>query len=113
MGPRQASHLTIGSTAHWPILAKRRPVRVPVRRRFVLSSDTRGVRHVQPQEDGGRSEMARLVSTRGLLAMVALSVAVVVAGCAALTPVPYNGRESCQGVGGTYTSDGRCLAGNV
>jgi hypothetical protein len=57
--------------------------------------------------------MARLVSAKGLLAMVALSVAVVVAGCAALTPVPYNGRESCQGVGGTYTSDGRCLAGNV
>jgi len=28
MGARQASHLTIGSTAHWPILAKRRPVRV-------------------------------------------------------------------------------------
>jgi len=27
--------------------------------------------------------------------------------------VPYNGRESCQGVGGIYTSDGRCLAGNA
>jgi len=59
--------------------------------------------------------MARLVSARGLLAMAALSAAVVVVGgCAALTtPTPYNGRESCQGVGGIYTSDGRCLAGNV
>jgi hypothetical protein len=58
--------------------------------------------------------MARLVSARGLLAMAALSAAVVVGGCAALTtPTPYNGRESCQGVGGIYTSDGRCLAGNV
>jgi hypothetical protein len=46
--------------------------------------------------------------------MAALSAAVVVGGCAALTtPTPYNGRESCQGVGGIYTSDGRCLAGNV
>jgi hypothetical protein len=57
--------------------------------------------------------MAGLVGARRLLAMAALSVAMVVGGCAALAPAPYNGRESCEGVGGIYTSDGRCLAGNV
>lgn len=57
--------------------------------------------------------MARRVGAGTLLAMAALSAAVVMGGCAALAPVPYNGRESCQGVGGIYTSDGRCLAGNV
>ena len=42
-----------------------------------------------------------------------LSATVVLGGCGALAPAPYNGRESCQGVGGIYTSDGRCLAGNA
>ncbi len=45
--------------------------------------------------------------------LVATLSAVVLGGCGALAPVPYNGRESCQGVGGIYTSDGRCLAGNA
>jgi hypothetical protein len=41
-----------------------------------------------------------------------LFAAVLLGGCS-LSSTPYNGRESCQGVGGTYTSDGRCLAGNA
>ena len=57
--------------------------------------------------------MARRVGAGALLAMAALSAAVVMGGCGALAPVPYSGRESCQGVGGIYTSDGRCLAGNA
>lgn len=57
--------------------------------------------------------MARRVGAGTLLAMAALSAAVVMGGCAGLAPVPYNGRESCQGVGGIYTSDGRCVAGNA
>ena len=34
-------------------------------------------------------------------------------GCAGLSPTPYNGRESCAGVGGSYTADGRCLGGTA
>ena len=34
-------------------------------------------------------------------------------GCAGLSPTPYNGRESCDGVGGIYTADGRCLGGTA
>ena len=45
------------------------------------------------------------------LAIVVLA-AVLFGGCG-LQPAPYNGRQSCQGVGGTYTSDGRCLAGSA
>jgi hypothetical protein len=48
-----------------------------------------------------------------VLLAVALSATVVLGGCATLARAPYNGRESCQGVGGIYTSDGRCLAGNA
>ncbi len=58
----------------------------------------------------GGHGMGRL--ERVLLA-VALSATVVLGGCATLALAPYNGRESCQGVGGIYTSDGRCLAGNA
>jgi hypothetical protein len=50
-------------------------------------------------------------------AAVALGVMLLIAaslgGCGELRPTPYNGRESCDGVGGTYTADGRCLAGNA
>jgi hypothetical protein len=45
--------------------------------------------------------------------LVATLSATVLGGCGTLAPAPYNGRESCQGVGGIYTSDGRCLAGNA
>ena len=45
-----------------------------------------------------------------VLLIAALSATVVLGGCAALASAPYDGRESCQGVGGIYTSDGRCLA---
>jgi len=34
-------------------------------------------------------------------------------GCGSLHPAPYNGRESCDGVGGTYTADGRCVGGSA
>jgi hypothetical protein len=42
-----------------------------------------------------------------------LLTAVLLAGCGELHPTPYNGRESCDGVGGIYTADGRCLGGNA
>ena len=42
-----------------------------------------------------------------------LFLAAVIGGCAGLHPTAYNGAESCEAVGGIYTSDGRCLAGNV
>ena len=48
--------------------------------------------------------------TRGLLAAV-LIAAVALGGCS-LSTTPYNGRESCSGVGGSYTSDGRCVGGS-
>jgi hypothetical protein len=43
---------------------------------------------------------------------VVLIVAAFVAGCAGLPQTPYNGRLACESVGGRYTADGRCLAGN-
>ena len=46
----------------------------------------------------------------------ALLIAVVIAAAAlggcGLSPTPYNGRESCNGVGGSYTADGRCIGGS-
>ena len=48
--------------------------------------------------------------TRARLAAV-LIAAVALGGCG-LSPTPYNGRESCSGVGGSYTSDGRCIGGS-
>jgi len=42
-----------------------------------------------------------------------LLAAALLGGCADLHPTPYNGRESCDGVGGIYTGDGRCLGGNA
>jgi hypothetical protein len=44
---------------------------------------------------------------------VLLFLAAVLGGCAGLHPTAYNGKESCNGVGGIYTSDGRCIAGNT
>jgi len=41
-----------------------------------------------------------------------LMAAMLMAGCAGWSQTPFNGRQSCDAVGGTYTSDGRCLAGN-
>ena len=34
-------------------------------------------------------------------------------GCAELRQAPYNGRLSCDGVGGLYTADGRCVGGSA
>jgi hypothetical protein len=42
-----------------------------------------------------------------------LLITALLGGCAGLHPTPYNGREACDIVGGIYTADGRCLAGNV
>jgi len=44
-----------------------------------------------------------------------LTFAVLVNGCANwhLPPPTYDGRSSCELAGGFYTSDGRCLAGNI
>jgi hypothetical protein len=52
------------------------------------------------------------VSTAFALGAVALA-AQLLGGCAGLSPTPYNGRESCDGVGGIYTADGRCLGGSA
>ncbi len=42
-----------------------------------------------------------------------LLITALLGGCGELRPTPYNGRESCDGVGGIYTADGRCLGGNA
>jgi hypothetical protein len=47
---------------------------------------------------------------RLLLGVVLLS-AVLMAGCG-LPSTPYNGQQACDIVGGIYTADGRCQAGN-
>jgi hypothetical protein len=52
------------------------------------------------------------VKTAFALGAVALA-AQLLGGCAGLSPTPYNGRESCDGVGGIYTADGRCLGGTA
>jgi len=52
------------------------------------------------------------VNTAFALGAVALAVQLL-SGCAGLSPTPYNGRESCDGVGGIYTADGRCLGGTA
>ncbi len=49
---------------------------------------------------------------RATIVGVAVLTILLLGGCS-LSATPYNGRQSCQGVGGTYTSDGRCLAGNA
>ena len=43
--------------------------------------------------------------------LVAVVIAAALGGCG-LSTTPYNGRESCRGVGGSYTSDGRCIGGS-
>jgi hypothetical protein len=52
--------------------------------------------------------VARWIVT--LAAVLAASAAL--GGCG-LHLAPYNGRQSCNGAGGTYTSDGRCVAGGA
>jgi hypothetical protein len=39
--------------------------------------------------------------------------AVLLGGCGELHPTAYNGAESCDAVGGWYTADGRCIAGDT
>jgi len=34
-------------------------------------------------------------------------------GCASWPQTPNNGRQACDIVGGFYTADGRCIAGNT
>lgn len=52
------------------------------------------------------------MNTAHVLGAVALA-AQLLSGCAGLSPTPYNARESCDGVGGIYTADGRCLGGSA
>jgi len=49
--------------------------------------------------------------TRTMVATLLL-IATLLGGCAGFQGTPYNGALSCQGVGGRYTADGRCLAGS-
>ncbi len=42
-----------------------------------------------------------------------LAAAALLAGCAGWSQTPYNGRQACESVGGIYTADERCLAGNI
>jgi hypothetical protein len=42
-----------------------------------------------------------------------LLITALLGGCGELHLTPYNGRESCNGAGGIYTADGRCLGGNA
>ena len=46
-----------------------------------------------------------------LLAVLPL-VAALLGGCAGWSQTPYNPQVACDAVGGTFTGDGRCLAGN-
>ena len=46
-----------------------------------------------------------------VLLMVMLLAAALTAGCG-ISSTPYNGQQACDIVGGRYTPDGRCLAGN-
>lgn len=48
---------------------------------------------------------------RTLAAMVLITA--LLGGCGTLRPTPYNGLESCNGVGGSYTADGRCVGGSA
>ena len=51
------------------------------------------------------------IRRRARLAAVVIA-ALALGGCG-LSATPYNGRESCNGVGGSYTSDGRCIGGSA
>ncbi len=46
------------------------------------------------------------------LGMVLAVVSALLAGCAGAS-TPYNAKQACDIVGGIYTADGRCLAGNM
>jgi hypothetical protein len=50
---------------------------------------------------------------KGALVVGAVLAAALLGGCASLHLAPYDGRESCDGVGGTYTADGRCEGGTA
>jgi hypothetical protein len=39
-------------------------------------------------------------------------LAALLGGCADWSQTPYNPKQACDGVGGFFTADGRCLAGN-
>jgi len=48
-----------------------------------------------------------------LLFAALLAAAALAGGCSGLPQTPYDGSLSCTSIGGTYTADGRCLAGNT
>ena len=54
-----------------------------------------------------------MIGIRTQALLVAVVIAAATLGGCGLSPTPYNGRESCNGVGGSYTSDGRCIGGSA
>jgi hypothetical protein len=58
-----------------------------------------------------RVSIVEVTPMRILLGAV-LMVAMFMSGCAGWSQTPFNGRQSCEAVGGIYTSDERCLTGN-
>ena len=44
--------------------------------------------------------------------LLMLAAAMLLGGCASWGATPYDGRPFCDLAGGSYTADGRCLAGN-
>jgi hypothetical protein len=48
-----------------------------------------------------------------ILLLLVLAAAAALTGCAGISTTPYNAAESCVAIGGTYTADGQCLAGNM
>lgn len=42
-----------------------------------------------------------------------IGLAMALGGCPGWSQTPFNKRQACDAVGGEYTSDGRCLAGNM
>ena len=58
----------------------------------------------------GRSTM-ETIAMRLLLGLV-LTASLLLAGCAGMPPsAPYNPEQACLAVGGLYSRDGRCIAG--
>jgi hypothetical protein len=53
-----------------------------------------------------------VIPVRVVLGLLVLA-AVMLGGCAGWSQTPYNPQQACTGVGGVFTADGRCLAGNM
>jgi hypothetical protein len=80
---------------------------------------------IQPYDDGGAAGWCSAIRAprsvpgsspapvKATVVVGAALAAALLAGCGSLHLAPYNGRESCDGVGGTYTADGRCEGGSA